>query len=106
MCGKSAVSFDSQVSYIHTTHESIIVPVSNLPQLVLETKEDLTKKNILFTIVGGFGDGTFHTAILFKTLNESVEEAVHALVERAIALQSTCTGAHGVGIGKKQYSRG
>ncbi|KAL4258421.1 hypothetical protein AB1N83_011584 [Pleurotus pulmonarius] len=32
--------------------------------------------------------------------------AVHALVERAIALQSTCTGAHGVGIGKKQYSRG
>ncbi|KAF4564938.1 hypothetical protein EYR36_002881 [Pleurotus pulmonarius] len=86
----------------------VCVPVSNLPQLVLETKEDLTKNNILFTIVGHVGDGNFHAGIIFKTPTEyvAVEEAVHRLVKRAIALDGTCTGEHGVGIGKKQYLKG
>ncbi|KDQ31649.1 hypothetical protein PLEOSDRAFT_1035245 [Pleurotus ostreatus PC15] len=85
----------------------VCVPVSNLPQLVLETKEDLARNNILFTIVGHVGDGNFHAAILFTTPTErvAVVEAVHRLVERAITLDGTCTGEHGVGIGKKQYLR-
>ncbi|KAF9491216.1 FAD-binding domain-containing protein [Pleurotus eryngii] len=85
----------------------VCVPVSNLPQLVLETKEDLTKNNILFTIIGHVGDGNFHAALLFTTPIErvAVVKAVHRMVERAIALDGTCTGEHGVGIGKKEYLR-
>lgn len=106
MCGNSALAPALALVYAYRC-PSFSVPVSNLPQLVLETKEDLTKNNILFTIVGHVGDGNFHAAILFTTPTErvAVVEAVHRLVERAIGLDGTCTGEHGVGIGKKQYLR-
>ncbi|KAG6379222.1 D-lactate dehydrogenase cytochrome oxidoreductase [Boletus reticuloceps] len=63
----------------------VCVPVSKLPQLVYETKEDLTQAGLRFTIVGHVGD------------------AVHRLIHRAIAMDGTCTGEHGVGIGKREY---
>ncbi|TFK29816.1 D-lactate dehydrogenase cytochrome oxidoreductase [Coprinopsis marcescibilis] len=83
----------------------VCVPVSRLPQLVQETKEDLASHNLRSTIVGHVGDGNFHALILFKNEEElkHVEEAVHRLVHRALALDGTCTGEHGVGLGKKQY---
>ncbi|KAF7425936.1 hypothetical protein PC9H_008298 [Pleurotus ostreatus] len=49
----------------------VCVPVSNLPQLVLETKEDLARNNILFTIVGHVGDGNFHAAILLHNTHRA-----------------------------------
>ncbi|KAJ2913929.1 hypothetical protein MD484_g6483, partial [Candolleomyces efflorescens] len=83
----------------------VCVPVSNLPQLVAETKEDLSGIGLKSTIVGHVGDGNFHALILFKTEEEKerAHEAVRRMVKRAIALDGTCTGEHGVGIGKKEY---
>ncbi|EAU88321.2 D-lactate dehydrogenase cytochrome oxidoreductase [Coprinopsis cinerea okayama7 len=83
----------------------VCVPVSRLPQLVQETKEDLAAHSLRSTIVGHVGDGNFHALILFKDDKElqKVEEAVHRLVYRALALDGTCTGEHGVGLGKKSY---
>ncbi|KAJ8482850.1 hypothetical protein ONZ45_g14801 [Pleurotus djamor] len=83
----------------------VCVPVSKLPQLVYETKQDLSEIGLICTIVGHVGDGNFHALLLFKTEEELkiAREAVHRMVERAIALDGTCTGEHGVGIGKKQY---
>ncbi|KAF8133198.1 D-lactate dehydrogenase cytochrome oxidoreductase [Boletus edulis] len=83
----------------------VCVPVSKLPQLVYETKEDLTQAGLKFTIVGHVGDGNFHGLILFRDDRElqSVGEAVHRLIYRAIAMDGTCTGEHGVGIGKREY---
>ncbi|KAF8163177.1 FAD-linked oxidase-like protein [Crassisporium funariophilum] len=83
----------------------VCVPVSRLPQLVLETKKDLLDSNLRSTIVGHVGDGNFHALILFDRERElqAVSEAVHRLVHRAIALDGTCTGEHGVGLGKKEY---
>ncbi|PCH37975.1 hypothetical protein WOLCODRAFT_135969 [Wolfiporia cocos MD-104 SS10] len=83
----------------------VCVPVSRLPDLVYETKEDIKKSGIPSTIVGHVGDGNFHALLLFKT-EEELEECrhlVHRMVERAIALDGTCTGEHGVGIGKRSY---
>jgi D-lactate dehydrogenase (cytochrome) len=84
--------------------------VSNLPRLVRETKEDLTKSGLKSTIVGHVGDGNFHALILFKDGDKEelgrVSEAVHRMVHRAIGLDGTCTGEHGVGLGKKSYLRG
>jgi len=57
------------------------------------------------TIVGHVGDGNFHALMLFNNNKElqTVTEVVHRLVHRAIALEGTCTGEHGVGVGKKVY---
>ncbi|KIK95032.1 hypothetical protein PAXRUDRAFT_141634 [Paxillus rubicundulus Ve08.2h10] len=83
----------------------VCVPVSKLPQLVYETKEDLAKAGLKSTIVGHVGDGNFHALILFRDEKEvkSVSEAVHRLIHRAIEMDGTCTGEHGIGIGKTEY---
>ncbi|KAJ4475788.1 FAD-linked oxidase-like protein, partial [Lentinula aciculospora] len=83
----------------------VCVPVSKLPELVYETKKDLAQAGLRSTIVGHVGDGNFHALILFENDEElpKVTDAVHRLVHRALDLDGTCTGEHGVGIGKKQY---
>ncbi|KAG9037670.1 hypothetical protein FRB95_004516 [Tulasnella sp. JGI-2019a] len=83
----------------------VCVPMSRLPDLVHETKKDLKDLGIVSTIVGHAGDGNFHALLLFTDDEElpAVREAVHRLVERALKMDGTCTGEHGVGIGKKEY---
>jgi len=83
----------------------VCVPVSQLPQLVLETKQDLNDAGLLSTILGHVGDGNFHAVILIRDGEEAekARQAVHRMVRRAIALDGTCTGEHGVGVGKKDY---
>lgn len=83
----------------------VCVPISEFPTLVRETKADLVENKIVGPIVGHAGDGNFHGLLLFKDEAElsRVKDAVHRMVERAQRLQGTCTGEHGVGIGKIQY---
>ncbi|KAG6903176.1 hypothetical protein C0995_002719 [Termitomyces sp. Mi166 len=83
----------------------VCVPVSRLPHLVYETKKDLANSGVQGTIVGHVGDGNFHALMLFRNDEElsTVSDLVHRLVHRAIALDGTCTGEHGVGVGKKEY---
>ncbi|KAJ7648525.1 FAD-linked oxidase-like protein [Mycena rosella] len=83
----------------------VCVPVSKLPELVLETKKDLARMGLPYTIVGHVGDGNFHALLLFTTDAELelVKDAVHRMVVRAIALDGTCTGEHGVGVGKREF---
>ncbi|TFY63274.1 hypothetical protein EVJ58_g3348 [Rhodofomes roseus] len=83
----------------------VCVPVSRLPDLVYETKKDIQDSGIVSTIVGHVGDGNFHALLLFKNEEElgTCKELVHRMVERAIALDGTCTGEHGVGLGKRKY---
>lgn len=68
------------------------VPVSKLPELVRETKEDLAQSKLRSTIVGHVGDGNFHALIIFNSDEElkRVSAAVHRLVHRAVALDGTC----------------
>ncbi|KAK0491347.1 FAD-linked oxidase-like protein [Armillaria novae-zelandiae] len=83
----------------------VCVPVSKLPDLVYQTKEDLKNLGLVTSIVGHVGDGNFHALILFNNEEEhaKTKQAVSRMVKRAIALDGTCTGEHGVGIGKKDY---
>ncbi|TFK55021.1 hypothetical protein OE88DRAFT_1653638 [Heliocybe sulcata] len=83
----------------------VCVPPSCLPRLVYETKRDLTDAGITSTIVGHVGDGNFHALLLFRNDEEfkKVSDAVHRMVHRAVDLDGSCTGEHGVGIGKKEY---
>ncbi|KAL1950849.1 hypothetical protein VTO73DRAFT_5973 [Trametes versicolor] len=83
----------------------VCVPVSRLPDLVYETKKDLEEHGLLSTIVGHVGDGNFHALLLFRNDQEleDAHAAVDRMVKRAIALDGTCTGEHGVGMGKRAY---
>ncbi|KAF8908830.1 FAD-linked oxidase-like protein [Mucidula mucida] len=83
----------------------VCVPVSKLPDLVYETKKDLAECGLKSAILGHAGDGNFHAGILFSNDEERIcaQEVADRMVRRAIALDGTCTGEHGVGMGKKRY---
>ena len=82
----------------------VCVPISRLAECILATRADLDGLGFPATIVGHVGDGNFH--VLCALGPEEIEEAdafAHRLVERAHAMDGTCTGEHGVGYGKKKY---
>ncbi|CCG80621.1 D-lactate dehydrogenase,mitochondrial [Taphrina deformans PYCC 5710] len=83
------------------------VPLSKLPMIIEEAKAKMDKTGVLASIVAHAGDGNFHNIILYNKNDPAekamVEQAVHELVQRAIELDGTCTGEHGVGLVKKKY---
>jgi len=85
----------------------VCVPISRLAECVTETQRDIEESRILAPIVGHVGDGNFHLTLLID-MNDADEvkraEALsERLVERALAMDGTCTGEHGVGQGKMKY---
>lgn len=83
----------------------VCVPVSALARCIRETREDIERHGVPATIVGHVGDGNFHVIFLVDPAAEDEWMRVRAmnerLVERALAAEGTCTGEHGIGLGKK-----
>ena len=83
------------------------MPISRLPEIIIATKADLAAATMPATILGHVGDGNFHVIFSIdpNNPNDMVEaEAINArLVERALAMDGTCTGEHGIGIGKQDW---
>ncbi|MEQ8702189.1 MAG: FAD-linked oxidase C-terminal domain-containing protein, partial [Bauldia litoralis] len=83
------------------------VPISRLAECVGETVADIEKTGLVAPIVGHVGDGNFHVTMLLDISDaDEVERAagfVGRLNMRAIAMDGTCTGEHGVGQGKMKY---
>ena len=85
----------------------VCVPISRLPECITETKKDLERASLPATILGHVGDGNFH--VIFSIDPQAPEEfaeveAINArIVERALAMDGTCTGEHGIGIGKQEW---
>jgi D-lactate dehydrogenase (cytochrome) len=85
----------------------VCVPISRLAECLTQTKHDIETSGLIAPIVGHVGDGNFHTLILIDP-NEAEEiaraKALHdRMVLRALALDGTCTGEHGIGLGKIEY---
>jgi D-lactate dehydrogenase (cytochrome) len=85
----------------------VCVPISRLAECILETRADLQQTSLLAPLVGHVGDGNFHLIfVLDPNKPEEFAEAKRVngrLVHRALAMGGTCTGEHGVGIGKMDY---
>jgi len=85
----------------------VCVPISRLAECITETKRDLEGFSFPATIVGHVGDGNFHVLCVIDPQNAGeMEEAgrfSEQTVRRALAMSGTCTGEHGVGIGKVKY---
>jgi D-lactate dehydrogenase (cytochrome) len=85
----------------------VCVPISRLAECVVETQRDIAATGLICPIVGHVGDGNFHCAPMVDT-NDPAEVAalegfMERLVERALAMDGTSTGEHGVGQGKMKY---
>jgi D-lactate dehydrogenase (cytochrome) len=82
----------------------VCVPVSHLAETIRATREDVEAIGLVAPLVGHVGDGNFHLLILVDPQNpatvELAREANDRLVQRALACGGTCTGEHGVGLGK------
>jgi D-lactate dehydrogenase (cytochrome) len=85
----------------------VCVPISRLAECIAETKRDLDQASVFAVLVGHVGDGNFHLAfILDPDKPEEIAEAAalnDRMVRRAIAMDGTCTGEHGVGYGKMDF---
>ena len=83
-----------------------IVPISRLTELVVGAKEDILASGLTAPIVGHVGDGNFHTVILAPNTPDGLDqvwELDKKIVARALALGGSCSGEHGVGIGKREF---
>jgi D-lactate dehydrogenase (cytochrome) len=85
----------------------VCVPISRLAECVTETQRDIADCKLVAPIVGHVGDGNFHLTLLVD-MDDAVEVKVakdfnERLIERALAMDGTCTGEHGVGQGKMKY---
>ncbi|MEX0694280.1 MAG: FAD-linked oxidase C-terminal domain-containing protein [Rhodospirillales bacterium] len=82
----------------------VCVPISRLAECILETQTDIAESGLTAPIVGHVGDGNFHLVIVVNP--DDADEMARAddlnnrLVMRALAMDGTCTGEHGVGYGK------
>jgi len=85
----------------------VCVPISRLAECIRETRQDIDRASMPIVMLGHVGDGNFHLAVLpHPDRPEDIEEAEalnHRLVRRALAMDGTCTGEHGIGQGKIQF---
>jgi D-lactate dehydrogenase (cytochrome) len=82
----------------------VCVPISRLAECIVATRADLDTVSFPAVMVGHVGDGNFHVQCLLGPDQAAEADAfAQRLVERAQAMDGTCTGEHGVGSGKKKY---
>ncbi|MCV0396481.1 MAG: FAD-binding protein [Rhizobiaceae bacterium] len=85
----------------------VCVPISRLAECIAETEADIDRMGLIAPIVGHAGDGNFHVLVLIDMDSAEeiarAEEFVARLNRRAIAMDGTCTGEHGIGQGKSPF---
>ncbi len=85
----------------------VCVPISRLAECVMETKADIDASGLIGPIVGHVGDGNFHASLMVdpgdKEETAKAQGILDRMVERALAMDGTCTGEHGIGQGKIKF---
>lgn len=85
----------------------VCVPISRLAECIMETKRDIEASGLIAPIVGHVGDGNFHLVLLVDHTDPEEEKRAQALHERmvmrALEMEGTCTGEHGIGYGKMDF---
>lgn len=85
----------------------VCVPISRLAECIMETKLDIEESNLLAPIVGHVGDGNFHLVLVVDHNDPEEEDRAQSLHERmvmrALEMEGTCTGEHGIGYGKMDF---
>ena len=83
------------------------VPISRYPEIVVFSQKIVDEYRAIGYVFGHAGDGNLHVVLVgdpADTAEWSKLEAInHAIVEKAVQVGGTCTGEHGVGIGKRKF---
>ena len=92
-------------SRVYTT--DVCVPISNLVECIIFAENEIKKYGLKSPMVGHVGDGNFHTTIMYDPMNNKDYDLIRnfsdKLIEKALQLDGTITGEHGVGMHKKEY---
>ena len=100
-----SVKAESNNIKIYTT--DICVPISNLVECIKFTEEEIKNYGLRAPMVGHVGDGNFHATIMYdpskKESYKMIRDFSNKLVDKALSLDGTVTGEHGIGIQKKEY---
>ena len=87
----------------------VCVPISRLADCIDETRKDIASSGLFAPILGHVGDGNFHATVFIDPGDEAMLEKTRAfderLVQRALDMGGTCTGEHGIGMGKLKHMR-
>jgi D-lactate dehydrogenase (cytochrome) len=87
----------------------VCVPISRLAECIAATATDIERASMPIPLFGHVGDGNFHLVILIDPGSQAELEEAKAinsrLVQRALAMEGTCTGEHGIGMGKQASLR-
>ncbi|MDJ0777040.1 MAG: FAD-linked oxidase C-terminal domain-containing protein [Gammaproteobacteria bacterium] len=87
----------------------VCVPISRLADCIAETQQDIAESNLFAPIVGHVGDGNFHSTVFVDPDDDDMMARVleydRRLVRRALDMGGTCTGEHGIGMGKLKHMR-
>jgi D-lactate dehydrogenase (cytochrome) len=85
----------------------VCVPISRLAECVTQSQCDLDENRLMAPLVGHVGDGNFHLLLMIDQSDADEVARAHGflerLAERALAMDGTCTGEHGIGQGKMKY---
>jgi len=83
------------------------VPISRLAESINESVKEVEETGLQYFIVGHVGDGNFHLAYLIDpnipAERETAERLSAQMVQRALRLEGTCTGEHGIGLHKQGF---
>jgi len=87
----------------------VCVPISRLADCIAETQADIAASGLFAPVLGHVGDGNFHSTMFIdpddETMFEKAMEVDKRMVQRALDMGGTCTGEHGIGIGKLKHMR-
>lgn len=87
----------------------ICVPISRLADCIAETQADIAASGLFAPVIGHVGDGNFHSTMFIDPENDAMLEKAleldHRMVRRALDMGGTCTGEHGIGLGKLKHMR-
>jgi D-lactate dehydrogenase (cytochrome) len=87
----------------------VCVPISRLAECIVQTKRDLAAAPFPAAVLGHVGDGNFHVILMLDPNSAEECDAANrfnnALIARALAMDGTCTGEHGIGLGKQKALR-
>ncbi|KAH3192583.1 hypothetical protein KXV92_002225 [Aspergillus fumigatus] len=84
----------------------VAVPLSSLPEIIELSKTESSSLGLFSSVLGHVGDGNFHQAVMYDPSDPSqahgVRECVRKMVRRAVEMEGTVSGEHGIGLGKKE----
>ncbi|KAE8354422.1 hypothetical protein BDV28DRAFT_85045 [Aspergillus coremiiformis] len=84
----------------------VAVPLSRMAEIIDLSKKESSQLGLFSSVLGHVGDGNFHQAVMYNpddpSQKQSVRDCVLAMVHRAVEMEGTVSGEHGIGLGKKE----